>query len=92
MGIEITPIWRERFLDLIRIIAMLLSFHIVMFALSGDPEKYDILSIIPVEAGFVVFLIVLLGEQMRITKFEIEEKDDKIQQLEKELELLKKRS
>lgn len=91
MDVRMSKIWRERFLDLIRIVALLLTFHILMFALSGDPEKYDILSIIPIEAGVVIFLIILLGEQMRVHKFDIEEKDDKIAELESELVKLKKR-
>ena len=91
MDVRMSKIWRERFLDLIRIVALLLSFHILMFALSGDPEKYDILAIIPIEAGIVIFLIILLGEQMRVHKFEIEEKDDKIVELESELRKLKTR-
>lgn len=91
MDVRMSKIWRERFLDLIRIVALLLTFHMLMFALSGDPEKYDILSIIPIEAGVVIFLIILLGEQMRVHKFDIEEKDDKIAELESELVKLKKR-
>ena len=91
MDVRMSKIWRERFLDLIRIVALLLTFHVLMFALSGDPEKYDILAIIPIEAGIVIFLIILLGEQMRVHKFEIEEKDDKIVELESELRKLKTR-
>ena len=89
-----SPTWdrcKELLLYYFQVISILLAFHIIMFAISGDPVKYNILGIIPWEAGLLLFLLIVLGEQQRVDKKKLNNRDEKIKQLEAELDKIKNR-
>ena len=77
MEISISPIWKDRILDLIRIVNILLSFYTIWLVVSGDPVKYNIPLIITVFMVINIILAVLLGEHMRSL-------DPNLMELEKE--------
>ena len=63
--ISISPIWKDRILDLIRIASILLSMYTIWLVLSGDATKYNLPGII---TGFMIVnivLTILLGERIR---------------------------
>ena len=85
--------WMERAKELLlyyfQVACILLAFHIIMFCISGDAVKYDILAIIPWEAGILLFLLIVLGEQQRVDKKKLNNRDEKIKQLQEELDKIK---
>lgn len=77
MEISISPIWKDRILDLIRIANVLLSFYSIWLINSGDTAKYNIPLIITIFMVVNIILTILLGEHARSL-------DPKIIELEKE--------
>lgn len=63
--ISISPIWKDRILDLIRIASILLSFYTIWLVLSGDATKYNIPIIITFFMGVNIVLTIMLGERIR---------------------------
>ena len=63
--IAISPIWKDRLLDLIRIVAILLEFYTIWLINSGDTVKYNIPLIITVFMSINIVLIILMGEKIR---------------------------
>jgi len=63
--IAISPIWKDRILDLIRIAAILLCFYTMFLVVSGDWIKYNIPVIITVFMSVTIVLIILMGEKIR---------------------------
>ena len=63
--IAISPIWKDRILDLIRIVAILLEFYTIWLINSGDSVKYNIPLIITVFMSVNIVLIILMGEKIR---------------------------
>jgi len=80
--INISPLWKDRILDLIRIINIILSFYTVWLVNSGDTVRYNIPLIITIFMVVNIILTVLLGEHMRAL-------DPKIVELEREYQRLK---
>ena len=63
--ISISPLWKDRFLDTIRILSVLLSFYTIWLVNSGDATKYNLPLIITVFMGVNIVLTILLGEKIR---------------------------
>ena len=63
--IAISPIWKDRLLDLIRIVAILLEFYTIWLINSGDSVKYNIPVIITFFMSINIVLIILMGEKIR---------------------------
>ena len=81
---SISPIWKDRILDLIRIVNILLSFYSIWLVNSGNEAKYNIPLIITIFMIVNIFLTILLGEHMRSL-------DPKLVELEKEYQQIKAR-
>ena len=82
--LSVSPLWKDRILDLIRILNIILSFYTIWLVVSGDPVKYNIPLIVTIFMVINIILTILLGEHMRAL-------DPKIVQLEKEYQEIKKR-
>ncbi len=65
MGARVSPIWKYRILDLIRIAAIILCFYTIMLVITGDWTKYNMPLIITVFMSVTIVCIVLLGEKIR---------------------------
>ena len=63
--ISISPIWKDRILDLIRIANVLLSFYTMWLVNSGDHTKYNIPLIITIFMIVNIVLTIMLGEKVR---------------------------
>lgn len=63
--INVSPIWQDRFLDLIRIVNILLSMYTIWLVVSGDTIKYNIPVIITIFMVINIVLTILLGERIR---------------------------
>lgn len=63
--LSVSPLWKDRILDLIRIVNILLSFYTVWLINSGDDIKYNIPLIITIFMVVNIVLTILLGEHMR---------------------------
>ena len=63
--VSVSPIWKDRALDLIRIVNILLSFYSIWLVNSGDTTKYNIPLIITIFMSINIVLAILLGEHMR---------------------------
>jgi len=63
--ISISPIWKDRILDVVRIANVLLSFYSIWLVNSGDWEKYNIPLIITVFMIVNIFLTIIMGEKIR---------------------------
>ena len=63
--VRISPLWKDRILDLIRIVNILLSFYTVWLINSGDATKYNIPLIVTIFMIVNIVLTILLGEHMR---------------------------
>ena len=87
MGYEISvsPLWKARILDLIRIVSIILSFYTMMLAITGDRVKYNIPLIITIFMSVNIFLTVLLGEHLRSL-------DPKLMELQEEYKRLKNKN
>jgi nitroimidazol reductase NimA-like FMN-containing flavoprotein (pyridoxamine 5'-phosphate oxidase superfamily) len=81
LELGLSKIWKERLLDFIRIVAILLCMHVIWLATSGDTEKYNIPVIIAWEAGMIIFFWILYGEAMRTADYKIEELEDKYHEI-----------
>ena len=77
---------KEVLLYYIQMIVILLLFHVIMFCISGDQMKYDILAIVPWEIGVALFLMLILGEQYRVEKQKNKDLSERIRKLELEKE------
>ena len=77
-----SPLWKARFLDLIRIVNILLSFYTIMLVITGDPIKYNIPLIVTIFMGINITLTILLGEHLRSL-------DPNLMELEKEYQRVK---
>ena len=82
MEISISPIWKDRILDLIRFVSVLLSFYTIWLVVSGDWEKYNMPAIITIFMVVNIVLTIILGERLRSL-------DPKIVELEAEYQRLK---
>ena len=65
MEISISPMWKARFLDLIRIVSIILSFYTMMLVITGDPIKYNIPLIVTIFMITNIILTIILGEHLR---------------------------
>ena len=63
--LTMSPLWKARLLDLIRIVSIILSFWTIMLVVTGDPVKYNIPLIITLFMAINIFLTILLGEHLR---------------------------
>ena len=84
VNISISPIWKDRILDLIRILDILLCFYTIWLVNSGDEAKYNIPLIITVFMIVNIVLTITLGEHMRSL-------DPKLVELEKEYHRIRER-
>lgn len=82
--LSVSPLWRARFLDLIRIVNILLSFYTIMLVITGDPIKYNIPLIVTIFMAINITLTILLGEHLRSL-------DPNLMELEKEYRRIKAR-
>ena len=82
--LTMSPLWKARLLDLIRIVNILLSFYTMMLVITGDPIKYNIPLIVTIFMAINIFLTVLLGEHLRSL-------DPNLMELEKEYREIKNR-
>ena len=65
MEISISPIWKDRVLDLIRFATVILQFYTIWLVNSGDWEKYNIPLIITIFMVVCMILTIVLGEHTR---------------------------
>ena len=63
--ISISPLWKDRILDLIRIANVLLSFYSIWLVNSGDWTKYNIPLIITIFMVVNILLTIIMGEKIR---------------------------
>ena len=63
--IRISPIWKDRILDLIRIVAILLCFYTMLLVITGDWVKYNMPVIITVFMIVTMICIIIMGEKIR---------------------------
>ena len=63
--LTISPLWKARLLDLIRILSIILSFYTMMLVVTGNPVKYNIPLIVTIFMIANIFLTILLGEHLR---------------------------
>jgi len=82
--LTMSPLWKARLLDLIRIVSIILSFYTMMLVITGDPVKYDIPLIVTIFMVTNIVLVILLGEHLRTL-------DPNIMALEKEYREIKAR-
>ena len=80
--INMSPLWKARFLDLIRIVNIILSFYTIMLVVTGDPVKYNIPLIVTIFMSVNIALTILLGEHLRSL-------DANLMELEKEYRRIK---
>ena len=78
-----SPLWKARLLDLIRIMSIILSFYTMMLVVTGNPVKYNIPLIVTIFMIVNIFLTVLLGEHLRSL-------DANLMELEKEYRRIKR--
>ena len=83
--VSMSPLWKARILDLIRIVSIILSFYTMMLAITGDRVKYNIPLIITIFMSVNIFLTVLLGEHLRSL-------DPKLMELQEEYKRLKNKN
>ena len=83
MPVSFSRLWKERILDFIRIVAIILAFYTIWLALDGNTVKYNIPVIIAWFMGVEIFLWILYGEYNR-------SQDLKVEELEKDLNKLKR--
>ena len=65
LTISISPIWKDRVLDLIRIVSILLCFYTIMLAITGDWVKYNMPVIITIFMSITILCIIIMGEKIR---------------------------
>jgi len=63
--LTMSPLWKARLLDLIRIVSIILSFYTMMLVITGDPIKYNIPLIVTIFMVTNIVLTILLGEHLR---------------------------
>ena len=81
MTLKLSKIWKDRFLDFIRIISIILCFYSIWLAIDGDTDKYNIPVIIACFQGVNIFLWILYGEAMRMQDAKIEWFEDKYKEI-----------
>ena len=79
-----SKLWKERLLDFIRIISIILCFYSIWLAIDGDTVKYDIPVIIAYFQGINIFLWILYGEAIRTQDAKIVYFEDKLAELKKD--------
>ena len=65
MGKRLSPIWKYRVLDLIRIASIILCFYTIMLVITGDWTKYNMPLIIMIFMIVTIVCIILMGEKIR---------------------------
>ena len=85
LQIQLSRIWKERILDLVRIFAIVLAMYTMWLVNSGDPIRYNIPVIVTIFMVLNIAFIIILGEYNRLQEYSVEA-------LEKELQELKKKS
>lgn len=83
ISFSMSRLWKERLLDFIRFVAVILAFWSIWLALDGNTEKYNIPVIIAWFQGLIIFFIILMGEYNRTA-------ESKVDELEKDLNRIKK--
>ena len=63
--VSISPIWKDRALDVIRFVSVILQFYTIWLVNSGNWEKYNMPLIITIFMVICIVLTVMLGEHMR---------------------------
>lgn len=62
---NVSPIWKDRILDLLRISNIILSFYTIMLVITGDPVKYNIPLIVTIFMIINILTTILMGEKIR---------------------------
>ena len=62
---KLSPIWKDRILDLIRIVAIILCFYTIMLVITGNWTKYNMPLIITWFMSVTIVCIILMGEKIR---------------------------
>ena len=63
--VSISPLWKDRILDLIRIVAILFCFYTIFLVISGDWVKYNMPVIITAFMSITIVCIIIMGEKIR---------------------------
>ena len=81
LKLNLSRIWKDRILDLIRILSIILAFWTIWLERSGDRTIYNIEDIITIFMAFNIFFTILLGEYNRIQDYKIETFEDELNRI-----------
>ena len=81
LKLNLTRIWKDRLLDLIRILSIILAFWTIWLERSGDRTIYNIEDIITIFMAFNILFTILLGEYNRVQDYKLENFEDELERI-----------
>ena len=81
LKLNVSRIWKDRLLDLIRILSIILAFWTIWLERSGDRMIYNIEDIITIFMALNIFFTILLGEYNRVQDYKLENFEDELERI-----------